>query len=255
MRLIDADKLIEHLNDYALQEAPFNGENKDVYDAIKQCIEAIEEQPTVYNIEKIVNQINEERELSNADFEKYVKEKNLCLDSEYDDWFFNGLKRAEEIVKSWSQIVSITENESEVLNLKDNDISTMALDEAIEHARNVASEQKRRSEECTQIDDNCDEFLSCLKCAKEHEQLAEWLTQLKEYQRLEEQRRKTNADRIRNMSDKELAEWICFMYETESCGEPFRSIYNFNTDEEEGIHDSYEDWLDWLQSDAEQERG
>lgn len=64
----------------------------------------------------------------------------------------------------------------------------------------------------------------------------------------------TNADRIRNMSDEKLAEWICFMYETESCGEPFRSIYNFNTDEEEGIHDSYEDWLDWLQSDAEQER-
>lgn len=53
------------------------------------------------------------------------------------------------------------------------------------------------------------------------------------------------------MSDEKLAEWICFMYETESCGEPFRSIYNFNTDEEEGIHDSYEDWLDWLQSDAE----
>ena len=65
----------------------------------------------------------------------------------------------------------------------------------------------------------------------------------------------TNADRIRNMSDEKLAEWIYFMYETESCGEPFRSIYNFNTDEEEGIHDSYEDWLDWLQSDAEQERG
>ena len=32
----------------------------------------------------------------------------------------------------------------------------------------------------------------------------------------------TNADRIRNMSDEKLAEWICFMYETESCGEPFR---------------------------------
>ena len=73
----------------------------------------------------------------------------------------------------------------------------------------------------------------------------------KEYEPSYEVAKMTNADRIRNMSDEKLAEWICFMYETESCGEPFRSIYNFNTDEEEGIHDSYEDWLDWLQSDAE----
>lgn len=35
MRLIDADKLILHLNDYALQEAPFRGESADVYDAIE----------------------------------------------------------------------------------------------------------------------------------------------------------------------------------------------------------------------------
>lgn len=48
MRLIDADKLILHLNDYALQEAPFRGESADTYNAIKQCIEAVEEQPTAY---------------------------------------------------------------------------------------------------------------------------------------------------------------------------------------------------------------
>ena len=47
MRLIDADKLILYLNDYALQAAPFRGERAEAYNAIKQCIEAVEEQPTV----------------------------------------------------------------------------------------------------------------------------------------------------------------------------------------------------------------
>lgn len=63
----------------------------------------------------------------------------------------------------------------------------MTLDEAIEHAKEVANEQKRQSGECTQNDSKCDKFSSCLQCAREHEQLAEWLTQLKEYQQLEGQ--------------------------------------------------------------------
>lgn len=57
MRLIDADKLILRLNDYALQEAPFKGESADVYNAIKQCIEAVEEQPAAYDIDGVVEQL------------------------------------------------------------------------------------------------------------------------------------------------------------------------------------------------------
>lgn len=57
----------------------------------------------------------------------------------------------------------------------------MTLDEAIVHARQVASEQKRRSGECVQNDSECDKFSTCLKCAEEHEQLAEWLEELKSY--------------------------------------------------------------------------
>lgn len=34
---------------------------------------------------------------------------------------------------------------------------------------------------------NDDKLDGCIKCGKEHEQLAEWLTELKEYKRLEEQ--------------------------------------------------------------------
>lgn len=61
MRLIDADKLILHLNDYALQEAPFRGESADTYNAIKQCIEAVEEQPTAYDVDKVVEQLETTR--------------------------------------------------------------------------------------------------------------------------------------------------------------------------------------------------
>ena len=55
----------------------------------------------------------------------------------------------------------------------------MTLDEAITHAREVANEQKRRSGACVQNDSECDKFSTCLKCAEEHEQLAEWLEELK----------------------------------------------------------------------------
>lgn len=51
MRLIDADKLILHLNDYAL--------SADTYNAIKQCIEAVEEQPKAYDVDKVVKQLKE----------------------------------------------------------------------------------------------------------------------------------------------------------------------------------------------------
>lgn len=67
MRMIDADKLIEHLNDYALQEAPFKGEdgNIGVYDAIVQCMEAVTEQPTTYDVDKVVEQ------LKNVSYERF----------------------------------------------------------------------------------------------------------------------------------------------------------------------------------------
>ena len=65
--------------------------------------------------------------------------------------------------------------------------------------------------------------------------------------------KQTNADRIRDMSDEELAEWIHNMCEFEKDEEPYRPIYNLYTEKEEEIHDSYGDLLKWLQSEAEQE--
>ena len=63
--------------------------------------------------------------------------------------------------------------------------------------------------------------------------------------------KETNADRIRNMTDEELAEWLTNMCNFEKDEEPYKSIYNLDTEKEEEIHDSYGDLLKWLQSEAE----
>lgn len=62
---------------------------------------------------------------------------------------------------------------------------------------------------------------------------------------------KTNADRIRNMSDEELADWLHNMCDFEKDEEPYKSIYNLDTEKEEEIHDSYGSLLEWLRSEAE----
>ena len=64
-------------------------------------------------------------------------------------------------------------------------------------------------------------------------------------------KKETNADRIRNMSDEELAEWLTNMCNFEKNEEPYKSIYNLDTEKVEEIHDSYGDLLKWLQSEAE----
>lgn len=65
--------------------------------------------------------------------------------------------------------------------------------------------------------------------------------------------RKTNADRIRSMSDEELAEWITNICDIERHEKLYKSIYNLDTEQEEEIRDSYGDLLKWLQSEAEVE--
>ncbi len=59
MRLIDADKFISHLKDWLLHEAPYGvcEPESPQYKTIKECIEAVEEQPTAYDVDKVVEQI------------------------------------------------------------------------------------------------------------------------------------------------------------------------------------------------------
>jgi len=51
----------------------------------------------------------------------------------------------------------------------------MTIDEAIEHAREKAKEQRYYAK----FEHNGMMYQSCIKCAEEHEQLAEWLEELK----------------------------------------------------------------------------
>lgn len=62
--------------------------------------------------------------------------------------------------------------------------------------------------------------------------------------------KRTNADKIREMSNENLAEWITNICDFEKEEEPYKSIYNLETEKEEEIHDSYGDLLIWLQSEA-----
>lgn len=65
----------------------------------------------------------------------------------------------------------------------------MTLEEAIRHCEEVAEEQSRLYSLCPCPCDGTDNCMSlkngkdmgCTKCAAEHRQLAEWLTELKHY--------------------------------------------------------------------------
>lgn len=56
MRLIDADELILHLNDFMLQQSPIDIQDIEsihVSAVIQDCINAVEEQPTAYDVDKV----------------------------------------------------------------------------------------------------------------------------------------------------------------------------------------------------------
>lgn len=92
MRPIDADKVLGVLRE--LDALSFSG---TIY--IKNAMYLINEQPTVYDLDKIVEQLEEERELAYADFDRYAEEVDPCLDSECDDFFHKGLGRAIKVLK------------------------------------------------------------------------------------------------------------------------------------------------------------
>ena len=101
----------------------------------------------------------------------------------------------------------------------------MTIDEAIAHAREVAESWKLNQEDCDFNTDcnNCAEF--CEECAKEHEQLAEWLEELKT-------RRETHFDYVSLMDKRyydgynkaidEFAEKICEKYTEEERNRNYR---------------------------------
>ena len=64
MRLIDADELILHLNDFMLQQSPIDIQDIEsihVSTVIQDCINAVEEQPTAYDVDKVLEQLEYSR--------------------------------------------------------------------------------------------------------------------------------------------------------------------------------------------------
>ena len=64
--LISRSNLIMRLSDYALQESPNDNEStgeqrisKMIYDAIQNCISCVEEQPTAYDVDKVIAKLEE----------------------------------------------------------------------------------------------------------------------------------------------------------------------------------------------------
>lgn len=92
MRLIDADVFKSQIAGMAISN------NYPANKANAWC-ELIDAQATAYDLDKVVEQLEDEKEFAYADFDEYVNEVCPCLDAEYDDLFNEGLERAIEIVK------------------------------------------------------------------------------------------------------------------------------------------------------------
>lgn len=79
----------------------------------------------------------------------------------------------------------------------------LSIDEAIAHAREVAEEQRKDNDNCEYKAEygckGCTDYYSkpCIECAEEHEQLAEWLEELKSSrQELNEFRKHSYVQRL-----------------------------------------------------------
>ena len=84
----------------------------------------------------------------------------------------------------------------------------MTLDEAIQHCWDEADRQRQKVPKYEHIGLSY-AAAGCEECAQEHEQLAEWLTELKQRREAEiSAPPKSNADKIRAMDDEDLAEWF-----------------------------------------------
>lgn len=95
-------------------------DGKEERDIVKFCYECIGteldklpqyvlenavEQSKIYDVDKVIDQLEEEKEYANADFEEYVQEIEPCLDAEYDDTFSQGMERAIKILKQEKETV------------------------------------------------------------------------------------------------------------------------------------------------------
>ena len=137
--------------------------------------------------------------------------------------------------------------------------STVCMEECAELIQAISKEKRGKSDKCNLAEEMADVII-CIEMLKQiynitEDEIYSWVITKQErtIKRIKKdlQSTETNAERIRNMTDEELAEWLTNICDTEKNEEPYKSIYNLNTEQEEEIHDSYGDLLKWLQSEAE----
>ena len=91
-RLIDADKLIEELNKNSIFRTVTNAEGKS-------AIEIIEQQPTAFDVDKVVEQLEKLSTIHYSRFDDYMKQGNKELAKKH-LLTFNAYHKAIEIVKA-----------------------------------------------------------------------------------------------------------------------------------------------------------
>lgn len=87
-RLIDADELIKYIKIWEIGTSISSDQ--------KEFIDCVNRQYTVFDVDKVVEQLDDEANRSYADFKKYADEIG---ESESDNWYYIGLRRAIGIVK------------------------------------------------------------------------------------------------------------------------------------------------------------
>ena len=139
--------------------------------------------------------------------------------------------------------------------------STVCMEECAELIQAISKEKRGKSDKDHLAEEMADVII-CIEILKQiynitDDEIYSWVITKQEriIRRIEKdtQSTKTNAERIRNMTDDELAEWLTNMCDIKRNEEPYKSIYNLDTEKEEEVHDSYGDLLKWLKSESEQE--
>ena len=100
MRLIDADEVILHLNDFMLQQSPIDVQDIEsikVSAVIQDCIKAIENQQTAYDVDKVVEQLEDK-----------VKEYDERIEKRKGANFFDETERIKQFDKrAWGIEIAI----------------------------------------------------------------------------------------------------------------------------------------------------
>ena len=137
--------------------------------------------------------------------------------------------------------------------------STVCMEECAELIQAISKEKRGKSDKENLAEEMADVII-CIEMLKQiynitEDEIYSWVITKQErtIKRIKKdtQSTKTNAERIRKMTDEELAEWLTNICDIKKNEEPYKSIYNLNTRKEEEIHDSYGDLLKWLQSESE----